>query len=502
MRRLAMVALAVCGVAWAAAPVPVSHHADRADLGNGKQRLTLYSYPKYYRDAQQRWQPTRERFVLNGQQWVAGEGVHRCAVRRDGYVLATHRGHVLTLQLRAIVGLASTGGNEHEAIPVRLGQWTFDTSKAAHGVLIWTHPATGAQYRIRYVADGIRDRFILTPAARAAIKARLGPTHRRIGLVFDCTMPPGLTRHVGGQQQTEHDTEQAIYLRGGGVRQRLRPAHLPHRTDPKHAGWRERWRYRNGRLVQSVPLDALDHVAELRTTVQYQEGVDDPNTVDVDVYSGCEDVSIRGNYSANFGASAQIDITGPANKSTLIRFDVSAIPAGSTIDSASLDITVSSRAGNSGEKTFEMYRCLQPWVEGTGDATAPPHGGADDWHYEEPDGHWDAQHAATSGTDYSAILSAEFEQDFAGYPSLVLSEAQMATDVSLWVEGTQNNGWIIHPEGSASNYYIWARSSEYGTAADRPKLTIDYTAASTQVMPIISSAGIHNALFHGLVIQG
>ena len=56
--------------ASAATPVPISHFAERTDLGGGRFRLAIHSYPKHYRDG--RGAPTLRRTRCRPSRWRRG----------------------------------------------------------------------------------------------------------------------------------------------------------------------------------------------------------------------------------------------------------------------------------------------------------------------------------------------------------------------------------------------------------------------------------------------
>jgi hypothetical protein len=477
--------------------LPVSHYADLADLGPRRRLLTVHASPRYWQEGGE-WREVREGFVAGAAPWVAhaAEGVHALAVRRDGLALCRHVGHELAFRLRGLVAL-DAAGSERELLAVDLSAWTLDASALEQGVVAWQGPH-GARYEICYRADHVGDRLVLTDELRQAIGGALPAGATRFGLAVDCSMPPGLTRYVGGVPQTEHDTEQPIVMLGTACRQMLRPAFLldprPSTLDPS-SGWRERWRYANGRLLQTVPLDALDHVADLRTAVTYQEGLGG--------YSGCEDnhlETLLGGTTANYGGSTYLAVrfasgSPPTVGRPLVEFDVSAIPGGSTVNSADLELYCF-YANNT--TLITPYRVLVSWVEGT--SSGGVQAGSSCWAYRE----YNTLAWGTAGCaqdDVDAESSGQCSAVSVSSTGWKTFDIQAATQA--WVNGSDNHGVLLrHTE--ASDAYSYFRSSDYTTdTAQRPKLTIDYTAAGgTQHMPILSAAGVHSTLFRGLVTQG
>jgi len=131
-----------------------------------------------------------------------------------------------------------------------------------------------------------------------------------------------------------------------------------------------------------------------------------------------------------------------------VEFNVSSIPAGATVDSATL--TLCATAVPSSTKTYEVHRVTASWVEGS--VT------------------WDTQPAVAASATTSATTPA----------SAACMTWTVTSDVQLWVDGTTNNGWRVFDtvEGSGPNKTNVFRSKEdTAVPADVPKLDVTYTAA-------------------------
>jgi len=453
---------------------PVAPFADVADLGPRSRRLRVFSSPRYYR-AGERWGLTVEAFTRAEAPWVAraAEGVHSLAVRDDGLCVCEHLGHRLTFRLRGFVALDASGARSDLSDLSDLSDraaWRLDLSAMDRGIVAWDH-GTGARYAVRYAADGVHDRFVLSDAFRAAVRAKLPAGAGRFGLAFDCEMPPGLARRVRGVDEVDHDTESPIELSAPGIRQRLVPAFLHAPTlSPSDSltssGWRERWLFADGRLLQTVPLDALDAVSELRTSVTYQQGTSG--------YSGCTDAKISHAYLTKNAGGSEFLVTGRWDSNdmerSVIRFDVSGIPAGATINSASLQLRCHGIWYNA--STVSAYRVLKDWGEGDNDYTDADAGECC-WSYAKySTAAWSG--CANDGTDAETAAQ-----------SSVSVNAQdtwyswgVASAVAAWVGGAANYGLMLRNPESGDQTKAGYRSRNY--AADttlRPKLTVDYTAA-------------------------
>lgn len=160
----------------------------------------------------------------------------------------------------------------------------------------------------------------------------------------------------------------------------------------------------------------------------------------------------------------------------LIRFDLSAIPAGSTITAVSLRLTLN--RSNSGSRPTTLHRLTASWGEGTSPGAQGIGSAA-----VAPDATWirrlfNTTSWTTPGGDYIAAASATTNTN--GNGNYTWSGATMVADCQGWLNNSANNfGWIIRGDetfnGSAKRY----ASRTNGTAASRPQLTITYDPPPT-----------------------
>ncbi len=166
----------------------------------------------------------------------------------------------------------------------------------------------------------------------------------------------------------------------------------------------------------------------------------------------------------------------------LMQFDLSGIPAGSVINSASLQLRVSQTI--SGPQSMGVHVVTSDWGEGASDAPGQEGGGTP---AADGDATWfSAFHPSTAwaniGGDFVASASAVTNVGSSGSQPTWTS-SQMAADIAAWVNGSQpNHGWIIvhqdeGPFGTAKRF----GSREASSAQSRPTLTIDFTPGAGQV---------------------
>ena len=164
----------------------------------------------------------------------------------------------------------------------------------------------------------------------------------------------------------------------------------------------------------------------------------------------------KANATTNHGADTTMR-TRPANanslKYSLVRFDISGIPAGATIQSATLSLNVTTAQAT---KHFDQVRpMLTAWTEA----------GAT-WNTKNGTNGWAA--GAFSTSDYSAQL-ATIAPKTTGVKTAIVTSA-----VNDWVNnGVANNGFVLVSSGTDAHDANYG-TKENGTAANRPSLTIVY----------------------------
>lgn len=174
-----------------------------------------------------------------------------------------------------------------------------------------------------------------------------------------------------------------------------------------------------------------------------------------------------------------------AERRALLQFDLSPLPRGASIQSASLRLTMSRTI--SGTLTVRLHRLDSAWgeggvaapgQEGTGAAAAA---GDATWQasafpataWINPGGDFRPQESARTGV-----------RDNADY---VWQSAQLANDVQQWLDGSAvNAGWIVIGNaaagfGSAKRF----NSREHPDPDSRPVLTVTYTGGAAMPAPAV-----------------
>lgn len=163
----------------------------------------------------------------------------------------------------------------------------------------------------------------------------------------------------------------------------------------------------------------------------------------------------------------------------LVLFDLSSIPPGSTVTSASLLLTMSKTI--SGAHVFELHPITADWGEGISDASgdegagAPSQSGDATWIHR----FYNTNTWSSPGGDPAATVSAS--QSVSGTGSYAFGpSAQMTTDVQGWVSGPSTNfGWLVLGGESTAGSAKRFNSRENAAVSTRPVLAVDYVPASS-----------------------
>jgi uncharacterized protein (TIGR03118 family) len=173
----------------------------------------------------------------------------------------------------------------------------------------------------------------------------------------------------------------------------------------------------------------------------------------------------------------------------LLRFDLSGIPAGSTVTSATLQLTVVKVPANGPvNSTFDLFRMLASWQEGTktGNSGAPATAGETTWNARIlGTANWTTAGAKSNAAATASASTAVGSTDNAKYswtgPGLV-------ADVQRWLnDPAQNFGWLLTSRAEGSPRSVRGFASRQ-SGADAGTLTVVYTPAPNSP-PSVSIAG-------------
>ncbi len=168
---------------------------------------------------------------------------------------------------------------------------------------------------------------------------------------------------------------------------------------------------------------------------------------------------------------------------SLLAFDLSSIPPGSTINSVSLRLTQTNPNNrNSDTAGVTIHRLQKDWGEGSSNADSGEAGGAQ---ATTGDATWrhtffDSQFWNVVGGDFSQTASATLNVQGNGTYTWQ-STAQLVADVQGWVDSPQTNfGWLLRGEEGGGQGTVKRFNARTMSPTSRPLLTVDYTAAPVQ----------------------
>lgn len=178
----------------------------------------------------------------------------------------------------------------------------------------------------------------------------------------------------------------------------------------------------------------------------------------------------------NAGTSAGLSSaqrTTSVSAKTLIQFDISSIPAGAVIVSATLRLYVA--ISGDATKNNTVHRGLVDWYEGD-QANGITTIDGSVWNYRNYIGSvaWSGGAGGAAGTEYVSSATGTFAAGGSGYQS-----ADVTADVqNFYATPANNKGWWIVGQSGATGTKQWA-SSEHPSSGIRPELVIVYTISET-----------------------
>ncbi len=186
-------------------------------------------------------------------------------------------------------------------------------------------------------------------------------------------------------------------------------------------------------------------------TVSFQQGVNG--------YAGASDTKIRSDATTtNYGTNTVLEIDGSPDYAALLRFDLSAIPAGKTITAASLTVNVTDASA----QVYEIYALRRAWTESS--AT---------WARASSTVNWTTAGANNTTSDRESTILGTVSSSSTGVKTFAFNAAGVAK-VQAWVNTPSgNHGFVIQDYVSNSDG-LDLSSKENTTAANRPKLTVTY----------------------------
>lgn len=223
-------------------------------------------------------------------------------------------------------------------------------------------------------------------------------------------------------------------------------------------------RRRPAALLLPIALVALPATAAAETVTL-------PATLDATIYADAPDGANAAGEHLTVGTNSQ-----GAERRALVAFDVSSIPAGSTITDVALSLYAS--RGNGPEVAIALHPVLAAWGEGTSNAggeegqAVPATAGDPTW----TDRVFDSEAWATAGGDLDPTASATTVVGEVDTP-YVWDDPELIVDVQAWVDDvTTNHGWILIAAAAAPGTTRRFDSRTFGDDAREPFLMVEFDA--------------------------
>jgi hypothetical protein len=183
----------------------------------------------------------------------------------------------------------------------------------------------------------------------------------------------------------------------------------------------------------------------------------------------------------------------------LFRFDLSGLPPGSVIESASLSLEVTRQPRDGyAPGPFGLHRMLQAWGEGNkialdnaGGLGAPATAGEATWNAAFAGAlAWTAPGGAADA-DFAAIASAEvFIYGVGDSPYLFPSTPELIADVQAWLDHPASNfGWMLRCEDESPNFTA-RRFGSREDAGSLPQLFLQFTVIPEPSALLLLAAGL------------
>jgi hypothetical protein len=188
-------------------------------------------------------------------------------------------------------------------------------------------------------------------------------------------------------------------------------------------------------------------------------------------------------------------------KRALLAFDLAAVPPGSTILSARLELSIAiTRAP---DLPVTIHALTSDWGEGSSFASSGQGGGAPATPGDATWSHafWPSVAWQNAGGDFVAAASATTICRSSGRFSW--SSAQLAADVQAWLDGSApNHGWIVLTQETGPQTARAFSSREEANAAARPALHLTFDPPSAAVRSLGSGCTGGGTLALSLQAQG
>lgn len=196
--------------------------------------------------------------------------------------------------------------------------------------------------------------------------------------------------------------------------------------------------------------------------------------------TGTDTLIYSANANTDYGAFVRINSgseLATVHHRGIVKFDLSSIPANSTIRLASAKLYCETEASTT-DRTVNFHRSLVQWFEGSGSAVTPPVGDASVWNYKNYNGSvaWGAA-GGQANTDYVSSATAGVSITGTG----VVFSWNVIADIQRFADGAATNygWWLINASQGTANSYKGFTSSAGATTANRPLIIVEWRDSIT-----------------------
>ena len=189
---------------------------------------------------------------------------------------------------------------------------------------------------------------------------------------------------------------------------------------------------------------------------------------------------------------------GPNNlRRALMHFDVSGIPVGATVTAVSVDVSViQTPPAAPNNVDFGLHRLESSWGESTSNSAGGAGAFAEDGDATWLFGFYPDQSWSTPGGDFVSAPSASLQVN--GNGTYRFEDDGLVADVQRWVDGGDNDGWILIGDVSLAKTVRKFASREYFDSSRRPTLTVEYE--QTGIPGDFNGDGFVNGADFGLLL--
>ena len=144
--------------------------------------------------------------------------------------------------------------------------------------------------------------------------------------------------------------------------------------------------------------------ARNRVEFAFQDGEAAP-ALGVSCYTGTSDAVLMGNVECCVGKGPLLSLFGKGVERTAVRFDLSAVPKDTVVESARLELYCQALSYDGGNSKVHAYRLTSEWVEGTRTWAVGPDMDGANWKQRSRDAAGAALAWTTPGGDYDAAAN-------------------------------------------------------------------------------------------------